>query len=514
MQFLYNNAVAIAVAAVCSVFAWLYGGTVTSALLPTVPWVLAILFELMICFPQRHRGESTTQARTRVWKRLKRDPLTWVVLAFLLVLIVPFFNKGLCPCCDYPEIHFDGMRQAPPIPFLPYCVNRAEHFTVLLWFVPALTAMLAVRHALLSEGKRTLLALIVWNGVALSALGIVQHICGAESPLWAEGWGEKAYFFSTFGYPNMGGDYFTTLFALAVALWRWRLDEIRAECSSDDGASKVNCARFWRKHLYLIPAVVFFLSAMMTLSRAAIVLVSFLAVLFFIHSFISLLANMSRLKRVKAIGVNLIAIVIVATFFYGFFFNRDTMMNAGGFRNEFNEEVSTLSIDAMLDRAAGKGQYHVRVATAIWLDNIFFGCGGWGYKHFCVPEMTDEEFLQMQKVGGINVHNDFLQFLAEHGLVGFGLMVAMVIMLLSPIVRTWRKLVTAAAFSKGAKRPPRPIAIFALPASTFCILAALAATLLHSLADCPLRSPAVLALFFVALAAAEGFMPKLKTNDE
>ena len=112
------------------------------------------------------------------------------------------------------------------------------------------------------------------------------------------------------------------------------------------------------------------------------------------------------------------------------------------------------------------------------------------------------------------MHNDFLQFLAEHGLVGFGLLVAMVVMLLSPIVRTWRKLVTAAAFSKGAKRPPRPIAIFALPASTFCILAALAATLLHSLADCPLRSPAVLALFFVALAAAEGFMPKLKTNDE
>ena len=514
MQFLYNNAVAIAVAGVCCVFAWLYGGTVSSALLPTMPWMLAILFELMICFPQRHRGESTSEARVRVWKRLKRDPLAWVAAAFLLLLLVPFFNKGLCPCCDYPEIHFDGLRQAPPVPFLPYCVNRAEHFTVVLWFVPALAAMLAVRHALLAEGKRTVLALIVWNGVALSALGIVQHICGAESPLWAEGWGEKAYFFSTFGYPNMGGDYFTTLFALAVALWRWRLEEVRSEALTDEGAAKAGYASFWRKHLYLIPAVVFFLSAMMTLSRAAIVLVSFLAVLFFVHSFISLLARMSRLKRVKAIGMNLIAIVIVATFFYGFFFNRDTMMDAGGFRNEFNEEVSTLSIDAMLDRAAGKGQYHVRVATAIWLDNILFGCGGWGYKHFCVPEMTGEEFARMQSVGGINVHNDFLQFLAEHGIVGFGLMVAMVIMLLSPIVRTWRKLVTAAAFAKGSARPPRPIAIFALPASVFCILAALAATLLHSLADCPLRSPAVLALFFVALTAAEGFMPKLKKNDE
>lgn len=512
MLFLYDNAVSVAVAGVCCVFAWLYGGTIASALLPTVPWVLAVLLEMMLCFPQRHPSETTSEARARVWKGMKRDPMVWLVFAFVVLLVIPLFNKGLCPCCDYPAIHFDGLPQAPPAPLLPYCVNVAEHLNVVVWFVPALIAVLAVRHALLPHGKRTTLQIIVWNGVALSALGVVQHVLRAESPLWADGWGEKAYFFSTFGYPNMAGDYFTTLFALSVALWRWNVDEDGD--SLDSGSLKSGHRRFWSKHLYIIPSVVFFFSAMMTLCRASIVFVSVLAVVFFIHSFISILARMSRLKRVKAMILNLAVLVVIGTLFYAFFFNREKMISAGGFRDEFNKEVSTLSAGAILDRAQGEGQYHIRVATSIWLDNILFGCGGWGYKHFCIPKMTDEEFPDLQKVGGINVHNDFLQFLAEHGTVGFVLLLSIVLTLLTPVLRNWRKLVTVAAFTKGSKRPPRPIAVFALPASVFCILAAFAATLAHSMVDCPLRSPAVLALFFVSLACADGFMPKFKNNDE
>ncbi len=514
MWFLYNNAAVVAVAVVCCVFSWLYGGTVASALLPAVPWLFAVLFEVMLCFPQRYPGESTLQARKRVWKGLKRDPLTWLALAFCFLLLIPFVNKALCPSCDYPAINFDGMPQAAPIPFLPYCVDRAEHLNVVLWFFPALLSMLAVKHSLLKEGKRLVLEMIVWNGLALSAIGLIQHVAGAESPLWAEGWGAKAYFFSTFGYPNMGGDYFTTLFALAVAAWRWRVDEgLNLRASSGHTQNESGHKYFWSRNVMLIPSVVFFLSAMMTLSRASIVLASFLALLFFIHTFISFLSRMTTIKRVKAIAINLIAITVIATLFYVFFASRESLMQTGGFRDEFNKEISTISANAMLERAAGKGQYHVRVATQIWLDNILFGCGGWGYKHLCIPKMTDEEFEELQKIGGINVHNDFLQFLAEHGIVGFGLLVFMVVLLVAPIIKVWRKLIIAASFMKGKKKPPRPVAIFSLPSSVFCILAAIVSTLLHSLADCPLRSPAVLTLFFVSLAALDGFMPKLKTQD-
>lgn len=513
MRFLYNNAVAIFVAVLCSVLAWFYGGTVASTLLPTIPWLLAILFEMMICFPQRHTGETTFDARRRVWKQMKRDPLTWIVVLFLLLLIVPFVNKGLCPACNYPEIHFEGAKEAPPFPFLPFCVDRMEHLNVTVWFFSAFLAMLAVKHALLKQGKRLVLELIIWNGVALSVIGLIQYVAEAESPLWAKGWGEKSYFFSTFGYPNMCGDYFTTLFAIAVALWRRRLDEVsyNERLAEVVGSSR---NRFWEKHYPLIPAVIFFLSALMTLSRAAIVLVCLLGLIFFIHSAIGIFHKAKNVKRVKILALDLFVLVFISLMFYVFFFSHESEFSSGDLRDEINKEVSTLSAETVLDRASGYGQYHVRVAKDIWLDHFLFGCGGWGYKHFCSSKMSDEEFMKTQTVGGMNVHNDFVQFLAEHGLVGVVMIVSIILMLLRPIVCIWRRLIASASFMKGSKRPPKPITVFALPASAFFLILAIFATLMHSMADCPLRSPAVLTLFFVVLASIDGFLPNLKNKED
>lgn len=510
MRFLYDNAAVIGVALLCSAFTWLYGGTVAAELLPTIPWLIALVCELMICFPQRHAGETTFEARRRVWKAVKSDPLTWVAVFFLLLLLVPFVNKGLCPSCNYPEIAFDGARQAPPFPSMPFCVNRLEHLNVTVWFYSALIAMLAVKHALLKRGKRKVLELIVWNGMALSAIGLLQYITNASAPLWADEkeWGDKVYFFSTFGYSNMAGDYFVTLFALSIALWRRKVDEVSYSERVTEVKSNGHDV-FWKKHYFLIPAVIFFLSAFMTLSRAAIILASLLALVFFMHSLVSFLHSANRVKRVKLVAMNIVALAIVSALFYVVTTKSDSIIESG----DFNKELSTINSNAVLDRISGKDQYHFRVATDVWLDNFLFGCGGWGYKHFAIDKMTDEDFENIQEVGGINVHNDFLQFLAEHGLVGFLLIVAMLVLLLVPVVRAWRRLIVTASFLKGSKRPARPIAIFALPASAFCILLAMVATLLHSMGDCPLRSPAVMSLFFVMIAAIDGFMPSLSDDE-
>ena len=501
MLFLYDSIVAIQIAAVACGFAWLFGGIVAGALVPVMPWLWAILLEVMLCFPQRHSGETIYEARARVWYRLKKDPLTWVVVGFLLLLQIPFVNKGLCPICDYPAI-VNGARQAAPIPFIPYCVNRIHHLNVVMWFVPALTAMLATKHCLLKRGKRLLLELIVWNGVALAVLGFVQQVAGAETPLWADFGGRKAYFFSTFGYPNMGGDYFTTLFALAFGLWRWKQAEVgKAEKSSErHGGKHLGGKAFWRKHLMLVPATIFFFAALTTLSRAAIILVTLLAILFFVHTFVCFFKNLHRAKRVKASAICLLALVAISLSVVVFM------------PSDLQKEVDSLNTETVLDRVTGKGQYHARVATEIWKDNLLFGCGGWGYKHFCIPKMTDKELRHIQQVGGINVHNDYLQFLAEHGIVGFGCLVAMVVILVWPLGRIWSALVNSIRFTPPKEQPPKPVSLFVLPAPVFCILMAAIATFIHGFGDCPLRSPAVLTLFYVELAAMDGFLPKLREN--
>lgn len=500
MSPLCDNVAVMAVALVAGAFAWLYGGMVGGALVPVLPWLFAFLFEAMLFFPQRRRGESTYEARERCWQALKSDPLTWVTLAFFVLLAIPFVNTGLCPSCDYPLI-MGGADAAPPVPFLPYCVRRMQHFNVVVWFVPSLTAMLAVRHALLKRGKRRLLEWLVWNGLALGILGMVQQVTGARAPLWADYDGRSVYFFSTFGYPNMGGDYFTTLFGIGVALWCWKQDAERRAAErrlADGAAAEPRYRLFWRRHLVLAPAIVCFVSAVMTLSRAAIFLAGVLAALFVLHIAASRFVRLSRAGRVKAVAGGGLAILV-------FVLAAVTVVPSA-----VRREVGTVDTRETLNRLTGKGQYHSRVATEIWLDNFLFGCGGWGYKHFSLEKMTESELRGFWPGGAANVHNDSLQFLCEHGLVGFGCLAAAVVLLLWPVARVWKRLAGALRFARPKEPLPKPTALFAFPAPALFVLLTALSTFVHSFCDCPLRSPAVLSLFFISLAAVDGFLPRMR----
>ncbi len=498
MSFLVSNLAPLAVASVSTAVVWMFGGIRGELLVPVVPWLVALLLEVLFCFPQRQPGETTYMARERVWRGVKRDPLTWVALALFALLLVPFVNNGLCVGCDA-KLVARGFPADPPVPFIPFCVNRMDHLNVVFWFALALSSLVVTRHALTHHGKRLVLECLVWNGVALAALGFVQNALDAPGPLWdtSAGSGGPGYSFSTFGYPNMAGDYFTTLFGVALALWRWKVEDIDSTRRAKDisQAAAPEPRRFWKKHYFLIPSVVFFYAAINTLSRAAILLVTLSAVVYFLHTFVSFVAHKRKADRVRAGAWTALGLGLVI--FLSCLFAPKGL----------ERELKTLSTTAIADRVSGRGQYHSRVATEVWKDHVLFGCGGWGYVHFSIPKMTPEELRQIQTVGGINVHNDHLQFLAEHGLVGYGLMAALVVMLIWPVARTWRRLSREARFKKGRDAPPQPRQLFALPAPAFFILVTAVCTFIHAFGDCPLRSPAVLTLFYVSLAAIPGFLP-------
>ena len=61
-----------------------------------------------------------------------------------------------------------------------------HHLDVVMWFVPSLVALIATKHSLLKRGKRTLLSLVVWNGLALGVIGALQQVTHAKGPLWVE----------------------------------------------------------------------------------------------------------------------------------------------------------------------------------------------------------------------------------------------------------------------------------------------------------------------------------------
>ena len=484
-------------------FSWIFGGASAPHLLPVMPWLWALALETLLFFPQRHAGESLADARMRVWRALARDPIAYLTLSFLVVLIMPLFNSGLCVVCDYPKI-LAGADPAPPIPFSPFCVNTREHLGVVVWFVPSLTAMLAVRHALTRHGRRILVHALVWNGALLASLGFIQQATEAKAPFWLD-IPNPVQYFSSFGYPNMAGAFFVALFAVSAGLWQ---DNVRRDVSMklekkknkrdaeeevETTPGKLYCPQWIKTHYLLIPTALCFFAALATLSRAAILLSFSILGFWFIYLCLSLFTSRKNLTRVKLhlgmlVGI-VLTVVLVAIFA----------------PDNFVKEISTVSPTAVADRVTGKAQYHSRVASDIFRDHMLFGVGGWGYKHFCLEYMTDEDRRQIQIVGGVNVHNDYLQFLCEHGAVGAGLLLLIVLFLVAPIFRDWGHRVRVAHFVKGAELP-HPTALFCVPAVVVGVLLAAIANIIHAFGDCVFRSPAVLSQFLMLLVAATGFL--------
>lgn len=498
MRLFFENLPVAIIFLTVACFSWILGGVSTPDVLPVMPWIWAFTLETLLFFPQRHSGESLADARARVWKALSRDPITYEVLVLLVLLVMPIFNRGLCPVCDYPEI-LSGADPAPPIPYSPFCVNIREHIGVLMWFVPALTAMLAVRHALLRHGRRMIVHAMVWNGAALAVLGFIQQATGALAPFWLN-IPDPVYFFSSFGYPNMAGAFFVSLFAVSAGLWQDNVREYLAK--SRDGKKhseevesnpKEKYYPKWIKaHYMLIPMGLNFFASLATLSRAAILLSISIMGFWFLYLVLSLFTHSRNIKRVRLHIWMIVGVIATATLVSVFA------------PENFGKEISTLSPTAVADRVTGKAQYHTRVATAIFNDHPLFGVGGWGYKHFCLQYMTADDRKVLQVFGGVNVHNDYLQFLCEHGLVGALLLAAIVLMLLIPLFGHWGRMVKVAHFTKNDDMA-RPAALFCVPAVVVGVLLATVANLVHAFGDCIFRSPAVLTQFFVLLAAVPGF---------
>ena len=150
MNFFVRNVVLFHVFALVLALGWIHGGTRPDLLLPVIPWLAAFALEFLLVFPQAKSTENLSEARSRVWRALARDPLLYAALVLTALLVVPLFNVAGAPVFD--EAAKQWVNPRPPLPGLPWCVNPDEHAVLLLWFPPVLIAALAAKHGLLKKG--------------------------------------------------------------------------------------------------------------------------------------------------------------------------------------------------------------------------------------------------------------------------------------------------------------------------------------------------------------------------
>lgn len=408
-------------------------------------WLLAGTL-LLLCL-----GAGTRFSRTVV-RRVLCDPILYIGLLLILLLLVQWLNTGGTLFMNI----FTGQYgyTSPRWVGFPFSIDAPLSVQQLAWFAPAWLMLLAVRHLLSINTLKWLLNAVLLNAALMAVFGLVQYGLG-----WTKLFGlipipGNPHLISTFDYPNHGGAFFYILFAVGIGFW---VDALEKRKPATQWA--------WPAGLSLL----FGVTALASLSRFAVLAVLGIA---FCGLLVWTALQFRHFSTGSWINLAVFSGLISVLFILGLLsIGQGAVLRefAGGADDQqdlatYYQETRGFQIQPALDMAA---------------DHPWFGVGGWGYRRYLRVYCSDAERTKYVSRGTANVHCDPVQFLAEHGAVGSGLMTAGLVSLLIP----WRKL-NSWRF-KG-------LALMTLAGS--------AAVMLHSLIDLPFRCPTVLWHWLLLLA--------------
>lgn len=442
---------AIVLVALLALFpTWLRGGTHAAWTWP-LPWIAVggwLVWLVVFSRPTVAKGRGLIP-----W----RDPVFWFAFLFVILLGTQWWNSGRA-------LYFDGVARqwsysAPRHPSLPSAITTGEARQMLDWFVPAWILLAVLRSPVIgARSIRAIWRIMSYSAGLLALFGMVQFISGTTNMYWMVPM--RPHFFASFGYPNHAGSYFLLMECLTAGLL---IHEVRTS-----GLSR-------RLRLALL-GVAFLLSlfgANFALSRASILLSWALLLPIIFFAIAALWQRFDPARRVNLVMASLAVLTLIALLTFGL--GRDAI------QTEFKPEDDQKTF---VDRETNFRLFQLQTSFQMWRDNPLFGVGGWGYRYLMAHYLTPDQWHRVTE-GKANVHNDPMQFLAEFGIVGGGLMTATVALLWISTLR----------------RRIRYPALFVLPALGVMLLA------LQSLIDLPFRSPAVLYLWLIVLAGLRHARP-------
>ena len=439
--------------------AWAWAG-----LRPSYHWVgVGTAGVLMVAMFLEGRGSA--------WPIVRRDPVFFLGLAFLGYLAIQWANAGRT---QYFDVGYQRWTYTdPPWRGWPSAFARADAAQMLAWFFPAWMIAVAIRSRILDRhALRRLLTFVACSAGMLAVFGLVQYASGAPAIYWVQPL--NSHFFASFAYGNHAGPYFVLAGGLAMGLLFREIFDVRNPSSA--GPAPMRFRHPWRVAVLVPAAMLCGVGAGMGFSRAGLILAALLGG--FAAGYLWMRA-WPLLRPVGRLNLAALSLGVMGTLFF-------LVMGFGsqGIRKEFALRPAVPgTVRTAWDRInlelGGRPQF-ARAAVAIWREHPWFGVGGWGYKYLVASHVPKTQWPLLEKRGWANVHVDFLQFLAEFGLVGTGLLLAALGVLI-------RDLFAARQCRHNA----------------FCVLGgvSLALTVVFSLVDIPFRCPAILYAWVALLAA-------------
>lgn len=440
-------------------------------------WLALSTLEMVLLFPPARKDETVENSRKRAARRVFGDPVFHAGAAGIVFIICQTLNGPR-------QLGYDGAAMAwrvglPPLAALPSCFNRSEAFQAFFWWVPAWTAILAIRHGLTRRGKLRLLNVLVAVSAFLALFSLVQYGRGQPYRLW--GVATTADHYGVFAYRGFAGTYFGMMFLVSVGL-------LVAGVAAN-AAPRTRRLLFGTTFLNLI-------AAGFTLDYGALLLLGGGGLASLVYAYVFLRGGVAWSQRLRQTAVLLVTLSGLA--FLHFIAYPENALHA--------RIQALVSGQALQSGWRGERQVLCGAAWRIFKAYPAYGTGTWGFRREAGRFLQDADWDRI--VSGtqspITCHCDPLQFLCELGLVGTGLVLLVLILLLVPVCRSLFRLLAATPAQSKTINESRILRVS--PVAVGC-LAALSGAAAIGFFNMPFRDPLNLLVWCMLLAVVPGLLP-------
>lgn len=389
------------------------------------PWAqivslgLAVLAFVIALWPRRYSGELAPEGdfTLHTWPRLLRFPPFWLGLGFCLYIVIGALNPSYERMSNgsvwylKPLEHIDWLPSGLDAPFEIMNAWRTLIIVASVWLLAcSLWTAITRRTAI-----QSILTAVVINGAILSLVAILQKMTGANKILWFLS-GAPEYFHGTFYYKNHAAAYFnlTAIVSAGLMIWHHIRGLRHLERSSP---SPVFAFGF-----IVIGSCVF-----MSGSRTGMILLTgYILIMATTYLIWRLRRSAGPSNRLLTVLATLAILGFVATAIY--FLNLDKSIDQ--IRRLANEDKQW-SVEARIQ---------ARDATyELFRDQPLTGWGAGSFRH-AFPS-HQQNYPDIFRGPGRryfyweHAHNDYVQALAEFGIIGFALPVLALLWLIVKLCR-------------------------------------------------------------------------------
>jgi hypothetical protein len=436
-------------------------------------WFSLFAIEALLLLPTVFKTESLVEARRRVLRALEDDAFTYVGLLLVGLVSIQWLNSG-CALVYFPDadIWKYGM---PRFEWLPYSIESKPALILLSVVVALFSGVLVIRNGLGKGGRRFFLeaASLISGGIAIftvlkSHTGVLPYSEWALQPAVCN----PGAFFAFWFFIALGWDF--------------------------TGSRSTPSGGFVRTLLWWCFAFVGNLAGLLQFSTGVgvIIFCGVGVVLLLYRGMILRLQSASAEKKFRfVIGILVSVSLVVGTIV---FFPPASSIKS---------KVLKVAEAAHWSDVASSRQLRVTAALKIWEEAPWTGVGPHGFSYYLGTVIKDVEWKQV-KADRRFVCNDALQFLCEWGVIGSGILIALVIIQLTPLFIRLRNLFTRPA---GDENSAWDDVLFL---DGYCVpsVVALVTLLVYGWFSSLFQHPVTFLSWFFVLALVPGLLPSSQSR--